>query len=323
MQFIYLLSFVAMLTFSQDPQGAGTGTAHNSEYHQINDSVRIAQLTDRALDVLFKDPQTSLILLDSALADYDSTLLDAAQANAISIKGIALSMTGDNEKGLRMFHIARKYYELNGDERNVAKCVSNLANVHRMNGRTDSACYYMIESLHHDILLHDTVRLISDYSNIAGFLIEYEDMDRASRYLEACLNLEAKSGYFEQFAIAYQLKGYLAMEAGRYEDAVKSFLSADERAERSGDERLRAILIRDIASAKSYTGDEEEARRNFNLALAVETDIGVKHHVAGIFNDFALFESRMEIGLKLEDYLMNRWRFTIRLKRKWTSPRSY
>jgi transcriptional regulator with GAF, ATPase, and Fis domain len=220
------------------------------------------------------DHAHAITLADSALAACDGDASDPVASDALSVRGVALALTGQDPAALESLASAVGLAKQLGDTRQEAVALGSLAFAHQRAGRTAEARIAYQGSLAAAEKARDAATVAAMRLNLAGLAQAEGDLAGALAELEAAVDLGERAGGILAVQQARLNLATLDVYLGRYARAAASMASMQP--ERLAP-NLRAQLAGIQAELASRTGDEARGAKLYEQAAQAWEALGRRH----------------------------------------------
>jgi transcriptional regulator with GAF, ATPase, and Fis domain len=220
---------------------------------------------------------------------------DALAADALSVRGVALSYSGDDKEARVSLERAVAVAEALGDERAKAIALGSLAFAHQRAGRNDEAKKAYERALAAAEVAKDAWTVATMRLNLAGLAQAAGDLGDGLVHLEAAVDMGRRAGARLVAQQALFNLANLDLYLGRYQRAESSIKSLSE--DRAAlDKNARAQLLGLEAELYGRTGDIDKSARLYALCAEMYDAVGRPLDAAEVKLEAILTRARSDVS---------------------------
>ncbi|MGW7577702.1 BTAD domain-containing putative transcriptional regulator [Streptomyces sp. NPDC054765] len=206
-----------------------------------------------------------------------------ARARCENNIAIALLFLGEPQDSLKHFTNAIKNFRLSGDDRNAAKCINNLGDLHMRTGNTDLAKRAYEEALALATELGSLADQVTAQANLAGLLIASQDPHDITSGLDMyqeCLCAFRRLGDRRNEGNSLIGIGIAHHRLGHYAEAAGQHGKALALARGIGAANEEAHALHRLGAAEAALGNPGDAAGHLEMSIALAERIQAREQKA-------------------------------------------
>ena len=237
---------------------------------------------------------------EAAKAEKDYAKMGQAKNN---IGNVWIEL-GRYDSTILLYKEALKIRQDAKDSFGIAMSYNNLGYIYKEVGNYDKAMENMMVANRYYTKLGNKEALGNTLNNIGQVYLKKKENNKAISYFRSGIALYASIGDERNVAISYHCIGN-AMSANNLHDSARYYWKiAEEKYTAQKDERNLSLINADIAESYNREKKWADAVPYFQRAILLNTTIGNKRSLAGIYVAFAsnsISQNKLEIGRLLLD----------------------
>lgn len=228
----------------------------------LKDTVGINRINKAAFNIRLTYPQKTVDLADSALILAKKLNYYFGIAEANRIKGVGLYYLSDNERAVKSYIEALKYFKVLNDKKNEARVYNNLGNLYKEINYKKALLYYKKAlSIANKLKIDEFTAGI--YLNIATILRFQGDYKNSLKYLEISKEIFAKTGDTINLITSLQNSGVTYYKLKDFETAKKRLFEAISQAKKH--DLYKVIVGCNLALASVYLEQAEYFKTEISI----------------------------------------------------------
>jgi tetratricopeptide (TPR) repeat protein len=230
--------------------------------------------------LLLRTAALPLALLAACVAPPPATPPPSGEAAAIEAnrRADAYLRSGDLESAARQYREAVRLARSVEDAESIAANAINLSIVYQRLGRADDARAALALLLERGQLPYSSERMAQAALRRSVLDLEERRTASANEWLERAAAYCGQRGCAVSSAIQ-NVRGQLALEAGRLDQAGASAKAALSASRSSGDRAETANALRLLGTVSTRTGDAGTAATYLGEALAIDRELAAPHKI--------------------------------------------
>lgn len=201
------------------------------------------------------------------------------QGNALNIKALIASNTGNYPKALHTFQLASKAFEKAADERGQGVVLSNVANVYYTQENYEKARnYYELALEHYKKVPHSSSNVARTLNGLANVWHGLKQYDNALKLQQEAIELFLDSTQDHGgLAYAYNNVAQIFLAKNNFPKALENFQKAEKEAGLVDDNRAVSFALQGMAKVKleqkQYAQAVTYAQKAWNLVKGINAAI--------------------------------------------------
>lgn len=172
-------------------------------------------------------------------------------------------------EGLEVLRLTKNYFLEIEDYASVTEICNEIGNGYQYSGKVDTAIKWYKESLKYGKLSpDDNLKYIAKINLAQAYMLK-KDYDKAIKTAFEYRDWVLSIGSADAVANAYAVLGKMALEQGKFNDAISYFEHSEKFALKSDSKSQQAHAYTNIGISKFYQGKEIESVEYFEKALAI------------------------------------------------------
>ena len=312
---IFLFSFICLLLIGNCQLSCAKQGKIDSLKTELKktlpDTTRIKILNDLGWELMYQNPDTSILLGKQALFVLSVIASEERAKQSPTTKYIFQNLTANTNNNFGAYYYLKgdystslsyhfKAYEIRkqlNDKNGIANSLGNLGIVYSSQGDYHKALKYYFEALEIDKELGNKRGMAIRLGNIGIVYIEQGDYPKALQYYFEALEIDKELGNKIGMAISFGNIGNVYANLGDYPQALKNYFEALEIDMELGNKNSIAIRLGNIGNVYGNQSDYPNALKHFFEAL--EIDIQLEYKI-GIASDLSNIGN---VYVELGDYL--------------------
>jgi tetratricopeptide (TPR) repeat protein len=229
---------------------------------------------------LFAQPDSAVYFADLQYDFAKAEDLKSWMAKALRIKGITLSIKGDQKNAITLFEQALAIYTELDDAKGTGSINSDIGSAHRSRGDLSSAISYQNDALRIAESTKDTLLIQRCLSNIGTIYSDLGDTKKALLYFERNLKGGSAKGDAHNYLIALNNAATCHQNLGNYEAALNYLTQGLKLEEENPDIRIKSNMLEGIGQAKLSLGDTITAMKSYQLSLSIHREVQNNERIA-------------------------------------------
>lgn len=223
------------------------------------DTITINKLNELGWEMMFNNPDTSIILGNQALSLAENIQWKKGIANSSRNLGVYYYLISNGPKALEYLMKALKIEEELGNENGIARTLNNIGLVYYDQGEYPRALDYYLKTLKIDEKLGDKSGMAATMGNIGNIYEKHLDYQRSLDYHSRALAISLELGDKNNCASEYSNIGTVYHGQLNYEKALEYYSKAAEIAEEIGNTSTMGRSLGNIGIVYFETGNFSKA----------------------------------------------------------------
>lgn len=254
--YIYILRIFLLVSFHSIIQ---IGTS-NVFAEDLKDTSRINKLLNDAYEIIFANPDSSLLLAKEALDLSSSLNLPEFVAKCNNSIGYSYTIKGEHSASLAYFNEAMGIYEDLNDLESIHSLYIRLGVAYLYFSRYDLANNYFFKALKYFEDKSDDLKAASIYLNLTFSSYEYGDYEKAREFSNNALILSEKLGAYNISVRALMNLGEVSKFQMNYPLALTYFNQSLNLADSLNDLQIKSYILNNIGEVYIILNKLDSAR---------------------------------------------------------------
>jgi DNA-binding CsgD family transcriptional regulator/tetratricopeptide (TPR) repeat protein len=217
--------------------------------------------------------------LEKFIAEGAEAQSPQARAKVLHVASVIASAQGDRDVPRGWVADAVEIWRLTGDGEDLPLALTLLGILTVVGGDVESGCSIIEGGLEQLRYSSNDWRLAVGLERLGDALLFWrKDSVGAAKPFQESLELFKRAGDLHGEALGYRNVGEMALCAGRYDEAHRSFECGVAVATRAGDKLLRALMIVNLGMAEFLKTDYARASARFETALSHYKVLGARRY---------------------------------------------
>jgi len=218
-------------------------------------------------------------------------------------RAIVLVKTGNYPKALNLFNEARKYYEQNGFQKELANLLLNIGLSFDSMGNYEASLKNFFEAMVITEKNHYSLEQIKLESGVGWAYYRLKQFRVAEEYVRKAISLAEKNNHQLELSAAYNLMGLIENELGHPQEAFEFLNQALSIREKLGDQLRVAATLFNIGRVHEKQGDLNKSLYFQLKSLAIQEASNNLQGMAYSYHRIGVLLTNKESYQKAEEYL--------------------
>ena len=300
---LLLLIHLTVFAFKSDAQNQFKDSIISLIKNDKNDTLKVIHINALAWELMYSNPDTSIILTKKANSIAKKINWKSGLANGLGQLGSYYYLKGDYSKSLHYHFKALEMNEKIKSKKGIGRCYSNIGIVYYSQKNYDRALDYYFKALKIDEFLNDKYGKATELGNIGVVYKKKGEVDKAIQYYSQALKIDEEIGDKNGVSIQLMNIGIIYMNLKKYEAAISNYNKALEIDFEIGDKNGLAVDYGNFGSLYLEMKDYSNAEKYYKLALDLNKELGSKEGLYIQYENLSsLYDSTKNYAKALKNY---------------------
>ncbi|XP_020912739.1 tetratricopeptide repeat protein 28-like [Exaiptasia diaphana] len=195
----------------------------------------------------------------------------------------------DYQKSIKCYKKAVDMYKQLNDEEGLGRCYGNMSLSYKKQGKYHDAIRLLEESLRIIVEIGKKENQASDLLNLGSIYAMLNDYDKAIEMFQKSLAISIEIGNKRLQARCYGSQGNVLFHyCNKYSEGIVYYQKCLDISKEIDDKQSQSVTLLNIGQCLTGLRRYEEAKKQYDISLALAKELNDKHNEAGIYHTMAI-----------------------------------